>query len=76
MERETVLRGVARVGGKVLVEDVDGGGVARGCAGRHVEGRLALAVDQVVRVIHPAILGGGTGSATVRLYRELMIKTT
>ena len=59
MEGETVLGGKRGVGRKVLVEDPDGGGVASGRAGRHVERRLVLAVDQVVGVVHPdAILGG------------------
>ena len=35
-----------------------GGGVASGRAGRHVEGRLVLAIDQVVGIVHPdAVLG-------------------
>ena len=59
MEGETVLGGKRGVGRKVLVEDPDGSGVASGRAGRHVERRLVLAVDQVVGVVHPdAILGG------------------
>ena len=54
------------------MEDVNGGGVAGGFDGCHVEGRLALTVDQVVCVIHPAILGGGTGSATAR-YQKVKV---
>ena len=68
MEGETILSGAGGMGGEVLVEDVDSGGVAHGSAGRHMEGRLALTVDQVVCVVHPAVFGGGTGSATKRSY--------
>lgn len=66
MEGQTILGGAGGVRGEVLVEDFDGGGVAGGVDGRHVEGRLVLAVDQVVCVIHSAVLGSGAESATAK----------